>query len=163
MTNIKHRPVTEKGKEKLISWVRGKKLKVSPDIFVEIFEIPRVKNPEFEFSDVGMPDLLTVSHELLMEGDECDGEVQCSKTRLKDRTEPEKPIDRYLLTRSEGQQKKRRVEAIASEEPSIGMAELNEAITSLRTEFDTHMTALEKQFGRHTTMLQEIKGILIRR
>ena len=32
-----------------------------------------------------MPDLATVSHELLLEGDEWDGEVQCSKTHLKDR------------------------------------------------------------------------------
>ena len=60
------------------------------------------------------------------------------------RIEPKRPIDRYSLTRSEGQRKKRRVEAIALEEPSIGMAELKEATTSLRTEFDTHMTALEE-------------------
>ncbi|GFS36402.1 hypothetical protein Acr_00g0045760 [Actinidia rufa] len=148
-----------------------------------------------------MPDLATVSHELLLEGDEWDGEVQCSKTHLKDRfillflfschsllplkrtvamsvtranllwaigmgksidlprmmfmslcaaynssdtrgsvpftgflselfkrhgvhipvdltmIDPEKPIDRYSLTRSEGQQKKRRLKAIESEEP----------------------------------------------
>ena len=31
-----------------------------------------------------MPYLSTVSHELLLEGDEWDGEVQCSKMRLKD-------------------------------------------------------------------------------
>ncbi|GFS46010.1 hypothetical protein Acr_00g0099550 [Actinidia rufa] len=78
------------------------------------------------------------------------------------RTEPEKPIDRYSLTRSEGQRKKRRVEAIASEEPSIGMDELMEAITSLRMEFDTRMITLEEQFGCHMTMPQEIKGMLIR-
>ena len=53
------------------------------------------------------------------------------------------------------------MEAIELEAPSIGMNELKEAITSLRTEFDTWMTALEEQSGRHTTMLQEIKGILI--
>ena len=68
MINIKHRSVTEKGKERLVSWVRGKKLKVTPDTFVEIFEIPREENPEFEFLDIGMPDLVTVSHELLLEG-----------------------------------------------------------------------------------------------
>ncbi|GFS32071.1 hypothetical protein Acr_00g0020660 [Actinidia rufa] len=179
LENIGIGPVTKKSKVKLISWVRDKNLKVSPDIFVEIFEIPRVENPEFEFSDVGMPNLLTVSHELLLEGDEWDGEVQCSKTRLKDRgsvpftgflielfkrhgihipvdlirTEPEKPINRYSFTRSEGQQKKRKFEAITLEEPSIGMTELKEAITSLRMEFDTRMTALEEQSGCHTTML----------
>ncbi|GFY85471.1 hypothetical protein Acr_04g0002090 [Actinidia rufa] len=69
------------------------------------------------------------------------------------RIEPEKSIDRYSLTRSEGQQKKRRLEAIELEEPSIGMAELKKAITSWRTEFDTHMTALEEQSRCHTTML----------
>ena len=73
MENIKHRPMTEKGKEKLISWVRGKKLSVRPDTFAKIFEILLVENPEFEFSDVGMPDLSIVSHKLLLEGDEWDG------------------------------------------------------------------------------------------
>ncbi|GFZ15794.1 hypothetical protein Acr_25g0002030 [Actinidia rufa] len=57
MANIKYNPETEKGKEKLCSWVCGKKLKVTPDIFTEIFEIPREDNLEFDFSDVGMPDL----------------------------------------------------------------------------------------------------------
>ncbi|GFS30290.1 hypothetical protein Acr_00g0011210 [Actinidia rufa] len=144
-----------------------------------------------------------ISHKLRLKGDEWDGEVQYSKTRLKDRasllwaigmgksmdlphmifmslcaaynssdtrgsvpftgfltelfkrhgihipvdlikTEPKKPIDRYSLTQSKRQRKKRRLKAIASEEPSIGMAELKEAITSLRMEFDTCMTALEE-------------------
>ena len=85
IAHIKHRLVTEKGKERLISWVKGKKLKVSPDTFAEIFELPRVENPDFEFPDVRMPDLATISHELRLEGDEWDGEVQYSKTRLKDR------------------------------------------------------------------------------
>ncbi|GFZ10931.1 hypothetical protein Acr_22g0003290 [Actinidia rufa] len=43
------------------------------------------KNPDFEFPDVGMPDLAVVSQELLLEGDEWDGEVQCNKIRLKDK------------------------------------------------------------------------------
>ena len=63
MANIKHRPVTEKGKERLVSWVRGKKLKVTPNTFAKIFQIPREENPEFEFPDIGMPDLATVFHE----------------------------------------------------------------------------------------------------
>ena len=54
------------------------------------------------------------------------------------------------------------MEAIESEAPSIGMNELKEAITSLRTKFDTCMIALEEQSSRYTTMLQEIKGMLIR-
>ena len=53
MENIKHNSETEKGKEKLCSWVRGKKLKVTPDTFVEIFEIPREDNSEFEFLNMG--------------------------------------------------------------------------------------------------------------
>ncbi|GFZ19876.1 hypothetical protein Acr_28g0005810 [Actinidia rufa] len=47
--------------------------------------IPREENPEFAFPNVGMPDLAVVSQELLLEGDEWDGEVQCNKTRLKDK------------------------------------------------------------------------------
>ena len=73
MTNIKHKPMTEKGKERLISLVRGKKLKVSPDTFTEMIELPCVENPDYEFPDVGMPDLVTISHELLLEGDKWDG------------------------------------------------------------------------------------------
>ncbi|GFS42896.1 hypothetical protein Acr_00g0082390 [Actinidia rufa] len=84
MVNIKYKPVTERGKEKLISWVLRKKLKVIPDTFAEVFEIPREKNPEFELLDIRMPNLATISHELLLEGEEWDGEVQCNKTRLKD-------------------------------------------------------------------------------
>ena len=77
------------------------------------------------------------------------------------RIEPEKAVDRYSLTQFEGQRKKRRFEAIASEEPLIAMAELKEAITSLRMEFDTCITTLEEQSGCHTTMFQKIKGMLI--
>ncbi|GFS41533.1 hypothetical protein Acr_00g0074960 [Actinidia rufa] len=40
----------------------------------EIFEIPQEENPEFELLNIGMPDLVAISHELLMEGDEWDGE-----------------------------------------------------------------------------------------
>ncbi|GFY90855.1 hypothetical protein Acr_07g0010510 [Actinidia rufa] len=78
MANIKHTPETEKGKEKLCSWVRDKKLKVTLDTFAKIFEIPREDNPEFEFLDIGMPDLAVVSQELLLEGDEWDDECTMS-------------------------------------------------------------------------------------
>ncbi|GFY87682.1 hypothetical protein Acr_05g0013210 [Actinidia rufa] len=142
MSNIKHRPVTQKGKERMISWVKGKKLRVTPNTFAEIFEIPRVENPEFEFLDVGMPDLPTISHLI--------------------RTESEKPIDRYSLTQSEGKRLKMQLDENASEQPSVGIPELQEAITNLRIEFDTRMTSLEEQSGRHITMLQEIKRMLIR-
>ncbi|XP_057491360.1 uncharacterized protein LOC130777084 [Actinidia eriantha] len=82
MANIKHEPETEQGKEKLCSWVRRKKLKVTSDTFAKIFEIPREENPEFVFPNVGMLDLVVVSQELLLEGDKWDGEVQYNKTRL---------------------------------------------------------------------------------
>ncbi|GFY91136.1 hypothetical protein Acr_07g0013320 [Actinidia rufa] len=85
MENIKHELETEQGKEKLCSWVREKKLKVTPDTFAEIFEIPQEENPEFAFPNVRMPDLAVVSQELLLEGDEWDGEVQCNKACLKDK------------------------------------------------------------------------------
>ncbi|GFZ12042.1 hypothetical protein Acr_23g0004270 [Actinidia rufa] len=151
---------------------KGKKLKVTLNTFAEIFKIPLGENPEFEFPDVGMPDLAVISHELLLEGEEWDREAQCSKTRLKDkakllwaigmgkaidlprfltelfkrsgvriplgitRVEPEGAIDRSSLSRSKGQRKKRRFEAVADEVPSMGMAKLNEAITNLGKEFD---------------------------
>ena len=60
------------------------------------------------------------------------------------RIEPENPIDIYSLTRSARQREKRSLETIASEEPSVSMADLKEAITSLRTEFNTHMTTLKE-------------------
>ncbi|GFZ18293.1 hypothetical protein Acr_27g0000320 [Actinidia rufa] len=233
------------------------KVEGDPDTFAEIFKIPREDNPEFEFPDVGMPDLAVVSHELLLEGDEWDSEVQCNKTCLKDkylilflflchsllplkravymnttrarllwaigigktidlprmmflplcaahtasderdyvpftsflmelfkrsgvhirlditRIEPKRAIDRSSLFRSEGQRKKRRLEAIEHEEPSMGMAELNEAImnlgremgtqiTEFRAEVNARMTLLEEECSHHMTMLQEMKGMLIR-
>ena len=58
---------------------------MSPDTFAEIFELLRVENPNFELLNVGMLDLATIFHELLLEGNEWNGEVQCSKTRLKDK------------------------------------------------------------------------------
>ncbi|GFY90901.1 late embryogenesis abundant protein, group 2 [Actinidia rufa] len=190
MANIKHEPETEQGKETLCSWVRGKKIK----------------------------------------GDEWDGEVQCNKTRLKDkylilflfschsllplkrtvsmnvararllwaigtgktidlpqlfkrsgvhipldfiRIEPEGPIDRASLSRSEGQRKKRKLEEEAQEGSAIGMGDLKEAILNLgkemskqmaefREEVNTRLSSLEEESSRHTVMLQDMKGILIR-
>ncbi|GFZ10860.1 hypothetical protein Acr_22g0002580 [Actinidia rufa] len=89
------------------------------------------------------------------------------------RVEPKRAIDRASLSRSEGQRKKRKLEAGAYDESSIGMAELKEAILDLgremntrmsefRAEVNTHMTKLEEESSRHTTMLQEMKGMLIR-
>ena len=47
----------------------GKKLRVTPNTFAEIFEFLRIENPEFEFHNVGMPDLPTISRELLLGDD----------------------------------------------------------------------------------------------
>ncbi|GFZ14665.1 hypothetical protein Acr_24g0008550 [Actinidia rufa] len=218
MANIKHEPETEQGKEKLCSWVRGKKLTVTPDTFAEIFEIPREKNPEFAFPNVGMPDLAVVSQELLLEGDEWDGEVQCNKTHLKDkylilfmfschsllplkrtasdkrgsvpftgfltelfkrsgvhipldfiRIEPEGPIDRASLSRSEGQRKKRKLEEEAQEGSAIGMGELKKAILNLgkemskqmsefREEVNTRLSSLEEESSRHNCYTPRHEG-----
>ncbi|GFS40703.1 hypothetical protein Acr_00g0069930 [Actinidia rufa] len=254
MTNIRYNPVTKKGKERLTSWVRGKKLKVTPDTFAEIFQIPREENLEFELLDIGMLDLAIIFHELLLEGsgsivnvtrgsrmhtgalllvgsilvlrvfnyfatrtlavrNSLLGENQlpglgcygrwpgktndlprmmfvslCATHIASDtrgsvsftrfltelfkksgvhipvdliRAKPKRPIDISSLSRSDGQMKKRRLEVIAHEEPSIGMVKLKEEIMNLRMEMNTRMTALEEESSRHTTMLQEIKGILI--
>ncbi|GFS36692.1 hypothetical protein Acr_00g0047450 [Actinidia rufa] len=176
MANIKYNPVTEKGKERLTSLVWGKKLKVTPDTFTKVFGIPQEENPEFELLDVGMPDLATISHELSWKGKSGMGRDPVRFTGVLTklfkrsgvhipvdliRIEPERPIYRSSLSRSKGQRKKRRLEAIAHEKPSIGIAELKEEITNLRMETNSRMTALEKESSRHTTMLQEIKGMLI--
>ncbi|GFY91078.1 hypothetical protein Acr_07g0012740 [Actinidia rufa] len=199
MANIKYNPEIEKGKEKLYNWVRGKKLKVTLDTFAEIYEIPREENLKFDFPDLGMPDVAAVSHELLLEGYEWDRETQCNKIHLKDkgsvpytgfltelfkrsgvhipigftRVEPEEAIDRSSMSRSEGQRKKMKLEAVASEESLMGMEDLKEAITNLGKELSTQMTehrnevnarltSVEEESSCNATMLQEIHGMLIR-
>ena len=82
MSNIKHKPIIKKGKEKLISWVRRNKLIVTPNTFTKIFDIPRIENPDFDFPNVGMPDLPTISRKMLLVDHTWDGEVECNKTHL---------------------------------------------------------------------------------
>ncbi|GFS36593.1 hypothetical protein Acr_00g0046860 [Actinidia rufa] len=177
MANIKHEPETEQGKEKLCSWVRGKKLKVTPDTFAEIFEIPREENPEFVFLNVGMPDLAVSDKRgsvpftgFLIELFKRSG-VHISLDFI--RIEPEGPIDRASLSRSEGQRKKRKLEEEAHEGSAIGMGKLKEAILNLRKEMskqmsefreevNTRLSSLEEESSRHTVMLQDMKGMLIR-
>ena len=60
-------------------------MRITLDTFDEIYGIPRVEKLEFEFLDVGMPNLDAIFQELLMGDDIWDGEVQCNKTRIKDR------------------------------------------------------------------------------
>ncbi|GFS39333.1 hypothetical protein Acr_00g0062300 [Actinidia rufa] len=183
MANIKYNPETEKGKEKLCSWVRGKKFKVTSDTFAEIFEIPREDNPEFEFPNVGMPDLAVVSQELLLERDERDGEaIGMGKTIDLPRmmflslcaahTASNKrglvPFMGSSLSRSKGQRKKRRWEAGAYEErkkrrweagayeePPMGMVELNEAIMNLGREMGAQMSEFKAEVNARMTSLEE--------
>ncbi|GFY90908.1 hypothetical protein Acr_07g0011040 [Actinidia rufa] len=86
--------------------------------------------------------------------------------------EPEGPIDRASLSRSEGQRKKRKLEEEAQEGSAIGMGELKEAILNLgkemskqmaefREEVNTRLAALEEESSRHTVMLQDMKGMLV--
>ncbi|GFS36452.1 late embryogenesis abundant protein, group 2 [Actinidia rufa] len=89
------------------------------------------------------------------------------------RIEPEGPIDRASLSRSEGQRKKRKLEEEAQEGSAIGMGDLKEAILNLgkemskqmaefREEVNTRLSSLEEESSRHTVMLQDMKGMLIR-
>ncbi|GFS42481.1 hypothetical protein Acr_00g0080060 [Actinidia rufa] len=100
-------------------------------------KIPQEETLEFAFPNVGMPDLAVVSQELLLEGDEWDGE---------------------------GQRKKRKLEEEAHEGSVIGMGELKEAILNLgkemskqmsefREEVNTRLLSLEEESSRHTVML----------
>ncbi|GFS37713.1 hypothetical protein Acr_00g0053610 [Actinidia rufa] len=77
-----------------------------------------------------------------------------------------------FVSQFEGQRKKRKLEAVASEESSMGMEDLKEAITNFGKEFSTqmiehrnevnaHLTTLEEESSRNTTMLQEMHGMII--
>ena len=50
-------PIAEKGNEKIVSWVRGKEMILTPDTFVHYFGLRRVENPDFEYPDVREPPL----------------------------------------------------------------------------------------------------------
>ncbi|GFY87384.1 hypothetical protein Acr_05g0010230 [Actinidia rufa] len=222
MANIKHEPETEQGKEKLCSWVRGKKIKVTPDTFAEIFEIPREEKPRIRISecwDAGLSSSFTRiafregrmgRARLLLWAIGTRKTIDllrtmflslCATYKASDkrgsvpftgfltelfkrsgvhipldfiRIEPEGPIDRASLSRSEGQRrKKRKLEEEAQEGSAIGMGELKEAILNLgkemskqmakfREEVNTRLSSLEEESSRHTVMLQDMKGMLIR-
>ena len=68
---------------------------------------------------------------------------------------PEGAIDRSFASRSEGQRKKRKLEAVASEESSMGMEDLKEAITNLGKEFSTQMTEHKNEVNARLTSLEE--------
>ena len=44
-----------------------------------------MKNPDFEYADVGAPPLSVIYNELLKRGEKWDGEVHCSKQKLNPR------------------------------------------------------------------------------
>ncbi|GFS34082.1 hypothetical protein Acr_00g0032140 [Actinidia rufa] len=142
MANINYNPKIKKGKEKLCSCVRGKKLKVTLDTFVEIFEIPREDNPECEFLDVGMLDLAMVSQELLLEGDEWDVSMNTARARLLWAIGMGKTIDLPCMMF---------LSLCAAHMASDKSGSVN-----------ARMTSLEEESRRHTTMLQKMKGMMIR-
>ena len=81
MANISS-PIAEKGNERIVSWVRGKEIILTPDTFAHYYGLGRVENPDFEYPDVGAPPLSIICNELLKRGETWDGEVQCSKQKL---------------------------------------------------------------------------------
>ena len=71
------------------------------------------------------------------------------------RVEFEGAIDRSSLSQSEGQRKKKKLEAVASEESSMSMKDLKEAITNLGKEFSTQLTEHMNEVNAHLTSLEE--------
>ena len=84
MANISS-PIAEKHNEKIVSWVRGKEVILTPDTFVHYFGLRRVESPDFEYPDVGAPPLSIICNELLKRGETWDGKVHCSKQKLNSR------------------------------------------------------------------------------
>ncbi|GFZ19877.1 hypothetical protein Acr_28g0005820 [Actinidia rufa] len=191
MANIKYNSETKKGKEKLCSWVQGKKLKATLDTFAEILEIPREDNPKFKFSNVGMPDLAVVSQELLLEVDEWDVSMNTARARLLWVIGMRKTIDLprmmflSLCAAHMASDKKGSVpftglfkrsgvhipvditriepeEVIDKEEEEIGGREMSAQIFEFKVEVNARITSLEEESRHHTTMLQEMKGMMIR-
>ncbi|GFY91301.1 hypothetical protein Acr_07g0014970 [Actinidia rufa] len=74
--------MTEKGSKLIKSWVRGKKIILTPDTFVRYFGLRRVANPEFDYPNVGAPLVSVLCEELLEKGETWDGVGQCSKKKL---------------------------------------------------------------------------------
>ncbi|GFZ05438.1 hypothetical protein Acr_17g0010100 [Actinidia rufa] len=71
------------------------------------------------------------------------------------RIEPKGAIDRSSLSRSEGQMKKRKLEAGAYEDSSIGMAELKEAIIDLGREMNTLMSEFRADAHEFSEFIQQ--------
>ena len=84
MANISS-PVAEKGNEKIVSWIRGKEIILTPDTFAHYFRLRRVESPDFEYPDLGAPHLSVICNELLKKGETWDGEVYFSKQKLNPR------------------------------------------------------------------------------
>ena len=79
MENISYL-VANKGSEYIMSWVWGKEIILTSDTFARYFGLRRVKKTNFEYPDVRAPPLSVICKELLKDWD---GEVQCSKLKLK--------------------------------------------------------------------------------
>ncbi|GFS35097.1 hypothetical protein Acr_00g0037810 [Actinidia rufa] len=59
MENISS-PIDEKGNTKIVSWVQGKEIILTPDSFAHYFRLRQVENPNFEYPDVGVPPLSNI-------------------------------------------------------------------------------------------------------
>ncbi|GFY94939.1 late embryogenesis abundant protein, group 2 [Actinidia rufa] len=221
MANIKHEPETEQGKEKLCSWVRGKKIKNCfggdewdgevqcnktrlKDKYLILFLfschslLPLKRTVSMNVArarllwaigtgkTIDLPRTMFLSLCSTYKASDKRGSVPFTGflTELFKRSgvhipldfiriEPEGPIDRASLSRSEGQRKKRKLEEEAQEGSAIGMGDLKEAILNLgkemskqmaefREEVNTRLSSLEEESSRHTVMLQDMKGMLIR-
>ncbi|GFS34123.1 hypothetical protein Acr_00g0032380 [Actinidia rufa] len=188
MANIKHESETEQGKEKLCSWVQGKKIKGDEwDGEVQCNKT-RLKDKYLILFLFSCHSLLPLKRTVSMNvararllwaigtGKTIDLPRIISGVHIPldfITIEPEGPIDRASLSRSEGQRKKRKLEKEAQEGSAIGMGELKEAILNLgkemskqmaefREEVNTRLSSLEEESSRHTVMLQDMKGMLIR-
>ena len=84
MSNVSF-SVAEKGNERIVSWVRGKEIILTPDTFAHYYGLRRVDSPDFDYPDIGVPPLTVICKELLKSGETWDGVVHCSKQKLKSR------------------------------------------------------------------------------
>ncbi|GFS44283.1 argonaute family protein [Actinidia rufa] len=182
MANIKHESETEQGKEKLCSWVRGKKLKVTPDTFAEIFEIPREENPEFAFPNVGMPDLAAIGTGKTIDLPRIMFLSLCTTYKASDkrgsvlftgfltelfkrsgshipvdfiRIEPEGPLIELLCPDLRGKGRRGNWEEGAHEGSAIGMGELKEAILNMGKEMSKQMSEFREEVNTRLSSLEE--------
>ncbi|GFS36414.1 GDP-L-galactose phosphorylase 1 [Actinidia rufa] len=186
MANIKHEPETEQGKEKLCSWVRGKKIKCNKtrlkDKYLILFLfschslLPLKRTVSMNTArarllwaigtgkTIFLPRIMFLSLCSTYKASDKRGSVPFTGflTELFKRSgvhipvdfiriEPEGPIDRASLSRSEGQRKKRKLEEEAQEGSAIGMGDLKEAILNLGKRIDSEAPTAKFYPSRSTS------------